>query len=134
MAPAEGDDGSDEQLDNTHLMRMAGRFSRRARAWAKAHDIPVIDCPRGQRKHRIAEDYLATHTVGTGVFLILVARAGATVWDVQRSPSGVIRNLAKPTADVNHYSLHITDPDWGHLVIKMSGHPPFGAQIMLGRA
>jgi hypothetical protein len=23
------------------------------------------------------------------------------------------------------------DPEWGHLVIKMSGHPPFGAQIIL---
>ena len=23
------------------------------------------------------------------------------------------------------------DPDWGHVVIKISGHPPFGAQIIL---
>ena len=23
------------------------------------------------------------------------------------------------------------DPDWGHLMIKMSGHPPFGAQVLL---
>jgi hypothetical protein len=23
------------------------------------------------------------------------------------------------------------DPDWGHVTIKMSGHPPFGAQIIL---
>jgi hypothetical protein len=30
---------------------------------------------------------------------------------------------------VNHYSFHIMDPDWGHMVIKMSGHPPFGAQV-----
>jgi hypothetical protein len=29
-------DGSDEQLDNAHLMRMAGRFSRRVRGFAKA--------------------------------------------------------------------------------------------------
>ena len=27
--------------------------------------------------------------------------------------------------------FHIMDPAWGHLTIKMSGHPPFGAQIML---
>ena len=25
----------------------------------------------------------------------------------------------------------IMDPDWGHVVIKISGHPPFGAQIIL---
>jgi len=23
------------------------------------------------------------------------------------------------------------DPEWGHLTIKMSGHPPFGAQVIL---
>jgi hypothetical protein len=38
---------SDELLDNTHLMRMAGRFARRVRAWANTHQVPVIDCKRG---------------------------------------------------------------------------------------
>jgi hypothetical protein len=102
--------GSEEQLDNTHLMRMAGRFSRRVRAFAKAHNIPVIDCGRGDRKHQIAEEYLAAHPVSRGVFLILVARAAATVWEVKRSATGVIRNLEKKTAYVNHYSFHIMDP------------------------
>src|SRR5438270_9377593 len=32
---------------------------------------------------------------------------------------------------VNHYSFHILDPDWGHLTIKISGHPPFPAQVIL---
>jgi hypothetical protein len=123
-------DNSEEHLDNTHLMRMAGRFSRRVRAWATANQIPVIDCGRGERKHRIAEEYLAAHTVGAGVFLILVARAAASVWEVKRSASGVIGNIAKKTAFVNHYSFHIMDPDWGHLTVKMSGHPPFGAQVI----
>jgi hypothetical protein len=122
---------SDEQLDNTHLMRMAGRFSRRVRASATAHGIPVIDCKRGERKHQLAEEYLATHTVGPGVFLILVARASAAVWEVTRSRSGVIVNLAKKMSFVNHYSFHIMDPEWGHVTIKMSGHPPFSAQIIL---
>ena len=35
---------SEEQLDNAHLMRLAGRFSRRVRGFAKTHHIPVIDC------------------------------------------------------------------------------------------
>jgi hypothetical protein len=123
-------DNSEAHLDNTHLMRMAGRFSRRVRAFAKAHNIPVIDCGRGDRKHQIAEEYLAAHPVSRGVFLILVARAAATVWEVKRSATGVIRNLEKKTAYVNHYSFHIMDPDWGHLTSKMSGHPPFGAQVI----
>jgi hypothetical protein len=76
---------SDEQLDNAHLMRLAGRFARRVRASAQAHGIPVIDCKAEERKHQIAEKYLAEHPVRTGVFLVLVARAPATVWKVTRS-------------------------------------------------
>src|SRR6476619_7240622 len=119
--------GDDEQLDNAHLIRMAGRFARRVRASAAAHGIPVIDCKRGERKHQIAEEYLATHPVNRGVFLIFVARAVAPVWEVTRSTGGVLCNLVKKRAFVNHYSFHILDPEWGHMTIKMSGHPPFGA-------
>ena len=101
----------DDSLDDNHLMRLAGRFAR---------------------KHRIAEDYLRDHTVGIGVFLVLVAKAPATVWKVARSSSsGKICNLDKTRQYVNHYSFHIMDPTWGHLTIKMSGHPPFGAQVIL---
>ena len=124
-------DDSDATLDDTHLMRLAGRFARRVRAWAGAHGVPVIDCTRDERKHRIAEDYLREHPVGVGMFLVLVARAPATVWKVKRSASGVICNLEKKKEFVNHYSFHIMDPTWGHLTIKMSGHPPFGAQVIL---
>jgi hypothetical protein len=125
-------DDSDEDLDNAHLMRMAGRFSRRVRGWAAANHVPVIDCKSGERKHLIAEEYLAAHPrARPGVFLILVARASATTWDVQRSSRGTICNLAKKQAFVNHYSFHIIDPEWGHVTIKMSGHPPFGTQVIL---
>jgi hypothetical protein len=123
--------GQEDTLDNAHLMRLAGRFSRRVRAYAKAHGIPVIDCGRGERKHEIAEEYLSTHPEARGLFVILVARAIAPVWDVERSTAGQIKNLATKKPYVNHYSFHILDPEWGHLTIKMSGHPPFGAQIIL---
>jgi hypothetical protein len=123
--------GGDDQLDNTHLMRMAGRFARRVKAWAAANGVPVIFCKAGERKHLIAEEYLETHVVTTGVFLILAAKAPAAVWKVHRSARGVITNLEKKREYVYHYSFHIMDPAFGHLAIKMSGHPPFGAQVML---
>jgi hypothetical protein len=124
--------GSDEQLDDTHLMRMAGRVARRVKAWGAAHGVPVIFCKAGERKHVIAEEYLASHVITEpGVFLVLVAKAPATLWKVKRSPKGHITNLEKRCEYVNHYSFHILDPDWGHVTIKMSGHPPFGAQIIL---
>ena len=122
--------GSEEHLDTTHLMRLAGRFSRRVRGFAKAHGIPVIDCRRGARKHEIAEAYLATHAVQRGLFLILVAKAPAPVWEVQRAAASV-RHLVKKTPYINQYSFHILDPEWGHLTIKISGHPPFPAQVIL---
>jgi hypothetical protein len=122
----------DEDLDNAHLMRLAGRFSRRVRKWAQVHAVPVIDCKAGERKHLIAEEHLRDHPdIRPGVFMTLVARAPATTWDVQRSHRGTIRNLAKKKTYVNHYSFHIIDPICGHVTIKISGHPPFGAQVIL---
>ena len=123
--------GSDADLDNAHLMRMAGRFSRRVRAFAQARKIPLMDCAQGEDKHLIAEAHLAQHPDVRGLFLILVARAVAPVWDIQRSKKGVLLNIASKRAYVNHYSFHIWDPEWGHITIKLSGHPPFPAQIIL---
>jgi hypothetical protein len=124
-------DGSDDQLDDTHLMRMAGRFARRVKAWAAANGVPLVFCTAGERKHRIAEEYLEKNSVAPGVFMILAARAPAAVWKVHRSAGGAITKLEKKREYVYHYSFHIMDPAFGHLTIKMSGHPPFGAQVML---
>jgi len=126
--------GSDEHLDNEHLMRLAGRMSRRVHAYANSNKIPVRKCSAGERKHEIAEQYLPTDPNFVGMFLILVGRAPAVVYDIQRSKgNGKIINIAKkkPLPYVNHYSFHIIDPDWGHITIKICGHPPFHAQIML---
>ena len=116
---------ADAVLDNAHLMRLAGRFARRVRAWAADNAVPVIDCPAGERKHLVAEKYLRTHAVGPGVFLILVAGChppSRMVWDVRRSADGtVIGGLARKRAYVNHYSFHIIDRTCGHLVINMAG-------------
>jgi hypothetical protein len=120
--------GSDETLDNAHLMRMAGRFGRRIRGYAKAHNIPVIDCLAGDRKHDIAEEHLAKTKIIQGLFLVLVGRAQAPVWDVSANHH---IERKKPMPYVNHYSFHILDPDWGHVTIKISGHPPFPAQVIL---
>src|ERR1700694_1350120 len=48
---------SEEQLDNTHLMRLAGRFSRRVRGFAKAHHIPGRVSGSSVRRSRIVQPY-----------------------------------------------------------------------------
>jgi hypothetical protein len=122
--------GSDDTLDNAHLIRMAGRFSRCVRGWAKKENIPVIDCAAGERKHELAEEKLPTDPTRTGIFLVLVNRAPASIWDVKRYGKGGI-DLRRKQSYVNHYTFHIWDEEWGHVAIRLCGHPPFPAMIML---
>jgi hypothetical protein len=122
--------GSDAR--NTDLMRSACRFSRRIRGYAKAHGIPVIDCSAGQRKHDLAEEYLAKMTFTQGWFLVLVGRAQAPVWDVS-AKHNIERKKPMPPAFaglrrgrlyVKHYWFHILDPDWGHLTTRSAAILP----------
>ena len=124
--------GSDTTLDQEHLQRLAGRFSRRVRAFAREQKIPLVDCAASERKHRLAEKHLPKAPTFRGVFLILVAKAPAAVWEVRKCQSGAPHlERKRPWPYVNHYHFHLIDPDWGHVTIKMSGHPPFAVQIML---
>lgn len=123
--------GSDATLDDNHLMRLAGRFSRRVRAWGERHGVPVIDCPRGTRMHEYAQERLPKDPRFVGVFLVLVARQPASVWRVKRYGNGAIDLSRKTPPCVNYYFFHIMDPDWGHITIGICGHPPFNAMIFL---
>ena len=60
--------GSDDNLDQKHLQKMAGRFSRRLRGWAKKNAVPVIYCAPGTRKHELAQTYLPPDPHYQGLF------------------------------------------------------------------
>jgi len=128
--------GTDANLDNTHLMRWAGRFARRVHVFAAKNHIPIIECKKSfeddKRKHEIAAEHLPTDPAYTGLFCILYGRAPAPIWDIQRFRSGAIDiRRQKPYPYVNHYSFHIIDPEWGHLIIKLCPHLPCNTQIIL---
>ncbi|MEK6705305.1 MAG: hypothetical protein AABZ06_05910 [Bdellovibrionota bacterium] len=124
--------GGDETLDNAHLMKLAGRFSRRIHAWAKEHNIPLIHCERGERKHQVAEPLIPKDPTFKGIFCVLVGRAPSPVYEIQTSKAGALNIRRKqPNPWVNQYSFHIMDPEWGHIIIKLCPHPPFNAQIIL---
>ena len=73
----------------------------------------MIECTAGQRKHLIAEEYLRQpFSVGPGVFLILVARARATVWKVRRSPDGAV--IVRPGAASRDVRQSLLIPHLGH--------------------
>jgi hypothetical protein len=124
--------GSDNDLNNKTLMRMAGRFSSRINAFCKKREIPLVYFKSGERKHEEAEKLLPTDKNFTGIFAVFVGRAPAMVWDVKEFDNSNIDIRKKtPASFINHYSFHIIDQEWGHITIKISGHPPFGAQIIL---
>ena len=124
--------GSDETLDRAHMERMAGRFKRRLQAYATKNKIPFLYCEAGERKHETAEPYVPKDPAFKGVFLVLVGRAPAPVWEVQRNTKNQITNLyrKKKWPYVNHYHIHLMDPEWGHVTIRICGYPPFGAQVI----
>lgn len=124
--------GSDKNLDDTHLMRIAGRFSRRLKAYSESSGVPVIYSEPGERKHDIAEEFLVKNPLTKGIFMVFVSKATAKTWKVERGNNGYL-NLYHPKSPsyVNHYNFHINDPDWGHIIIRICGHPPFPAMIIL---
>jgi|GEM_PF-160074 len=122
--------GSDEDLDNTHLMRFAGHFSRRIRAYATTQGIPLIHCQPKERKGKSAKPHLPQDPAFRGIFCIITGLAPAPIFRVQRSKKG-ITNITRKISYVKHYSFHILDPEWGHLTVKLCPHPPFTAQIIL---
>jgi hypothetical protein len=107
---------------------MAGTFSRRLRAFCAQNSIPIIEAQAGERKHQLAEPLLPTTPKFEGLFLVIAGKAAAPVWEVLRNAQIQHR---KSWPHVKHYHFHFIDPEWGHVVIRMCGYPPFGAQIIL---
>lgn len=122
-----------EPLDEKKLRAFSGTFSRRLRAWGEKNGVPVIDFAIGDKtKHEHAEKLQPKDPAFTGVFAVFVARAPAPIWDAFINPQGkVVLYRPKRPALVNHYYFHIVDPQWGHVTIRLCGHPPFSALIML---
>lgn len=115
------------------LRGLAGTFSRRVRAWAEKNKVPLLDLPVGDTtKHEQAEKLQPKDSAFTGVFAVFVARAPALTWEVYTNPKGkVVLYRPKRGTLVNHYYFHIVDPQWGHVMVRICGHPPFAARVAL---
>jgi len=120
-------------LTEEGLRKLAGDFARRVHAYAGKHKIVLRYFATGDKtKHAQAEKLRPADPHFRGVFAIFVAKAPALVWQAKNNRDGkVVLRRPKNWPLVYHYHFHIVDPQWGHLTIKMSGHPPFGLQISL---
>jgi len=94
------------------------------------HNIPLLYCRPKERKHELAEQHLPTDPHFRGLFLVIVSRANGLVWDVTPTKNGGI-HLHKQYRFINHIFFHIIDPEWGHITVRMSSHPPFGTMLIL---
>ena len=125
--------GDEKTLSDAGMKAVAGDFSRRLQSWCRKHRIPFIECRAGEEKHVLAESLLPKDRKFRGLFAVFVARAPAPVWQVKFNHQGQINDIRHrdPWPHVQHYYFQIIDPEWGHIMIRMCGYPPFGAQVVL---
>lgn len=127
--------GNEKHLNNEEMRSMAGNFSRRVSYWTKEQGVPLIDCAKGDRKDEVAQPFVeqAKKEGVEGVFLVLTGLAPAPVWKVRHNKEGVISDIFRenPWSFVKHYHFHIMDKDWGHIIVRMGGYPPYGVQVIM---
>ncbi|MEK7409629.1 MAG: hypothetical protein AAB225_31570 [Acidobacteriota bacterium] len=67
------------------------------------------DCTANDEKWKIAQEHMSSHPVRTGLFMVLVSRAPAPVWEVKKArQGGHIATVARkdPWPYLKHYSFH----------------------------
>ena len=120
-------------ITEKRLRSMAGDFARRVRAFARKKEIPFLSFAVGDKtKHSQAAALRPTDPKFQGVFAIFASKAPALVWKAWKNKKGkLVLRRSRNWPLVYHYHFHIVDRQWGHITIRMSGHPPFGLQISL---
>ncbi len=128
--------GSDETLENAYLMLLAGpvqpSHSRLCQSPRHSRDRLSGRAAQARPRRRISGPDQGHPGLVSGPGR---PGAGAGVGCRRKAPHRAKEadapSLRWGRLYVNHYSFHILDPDWGHLTIKISGHPPFPAQVIL---
>jgi hypothetical protein len=125
--------GNDSGLSGEALRQAAGDLARRLKAHCQRQGILWIECSAGDLKYQIAREHLPQDPAFRGVFAVLVGRAPAPLWEVRRNDRGQITELRRTEQwpHVQHYYFQIIDPEWGHVVVRLCGYAPWGAQIIV---
>ncbi len=123
--------GNDNNLDNTHLMRFAGHFSRRVRAYTKKRVIFLwsFATMMFEKTHSLRNTFRSARTT-PGLFCIFVNRAPASILEAHCFGNNGL-DIRRKNTYINYYAFHIIDKEWGHIIIRFCPHPPFNAMIIL---
>jgi hypothetical protein len=125
--------GDDSGLSGQALRQAAGDLARRLKAYCRKQGILWIECGPGDLKYEIAREHRPKDPAFRGVFAVLVGRAPAPLWEVRRNGQGQITELRRTEQwpYVQHYYFQIIDPEWGHVVVRLCGYAPWGAQVIV---
>jgi hypothetical protein len=125
--------GDDSRLSREGLRQAAGDFARQLKAHCQKHDIAWIECGAGDVKYEIAREHRPKDPQFRGLFAVLVGRAPAPLWEVRHNSQGQITDVrrAQQWPHVQHYYFQIIDPEWGHVVVRLCGYAPWGAQVIV---
>ena len=116
---------------------MSRDFVARLRAFAGAHDIPLVHFARGQRKDDVMHQYLAAFEAAgrrEGVLFIGRAQEKNTVFrtEKRRAADGSSYPwIVRTTSVVNQFYVHCVDEDFGAFFIKFSSYFPYGARLLV---
>jgi hypothetical protein len=125
--------GDDSGLSDQALRQAAGDLARRLKAHCQQQGILWFECGPGDLKYEIAREHRPKDRAFVGVFAVLVGRAPAPLWEVRRNGQGQITELRRTEQwpYVQHYYFQIIDPEWGHVVVRLCGYAPWGAQVIV---
>lgn len=108
-------------------------YREQVKAFAQAHDIPLIQFEKGQRKEEVVAAYRQMHGTQEGVVVIGVAQEKANAFKAQKRTAGkmVGFDYSRQSVYVNHYYFYLQDEEFGPGFIKVCSYAPYGIRVCL---
>jgi hypothetical protein len=118
--------------------KICNEFVESIQLFAKADNIPVVYFKKGEKKERVAQQYLeaAAREGKSKVVMIGIAQEKASAWRSWKA-KGQEKKLhphmqwARQMVFVNHYYFYIWDSEWGPAFWKTNGYAPYPVWIWL---
>lgn len=103
--------------------------------YALAHEVPLIDFVKGQRKDDVMHEHLARFDQPEGVLFIGRAQEKARIFrtEKRRNPTtgATYPWIVPATAMVNHFYFYAVDDDFGPFFLKFCSYFPYTARLCI---
>jgi hypothetical protein len=115
------------------LKRITEQFVQGVKAFAAAHQIPIVQFQPGQRKEDVAAEYRQAFKQVEGVVFIGVAQEKAQAFKGQKKEkSGYVGfDFSRQSVRVNHYYFYLQDQEFGPAFIKVCSYAPYPVKVCL---